>query len=134
MEEEEARRAQQLLLHGHHHWSPSSWSPQPASYVAPFCCCFVVVVLPPPPSPWRICLTNAPWMKRYKKKPPAGDTCSSGPTECQFLLLCCRYGFLLCFPFQPTFSSCFCCCCSHEPSLKALRYPAIFLQLVPDVH
>ncbi len=63
------------------------------------------------PSPWRICLTNAPWIKRYKKKPPAGDTCSSGPTECQFLLLCCRYGLLLCFPFQPTFFSCFGCCC-----------------------
>ncbi len=47
------------------------------------------------PSPWRICPTNAPWIKRYKKKPPAGDTCSSGPTECQFLLLLPVWAFAL---------------------------------------
>ncbi len=51
------------------------------------------------PSPWRICPTNAPWIKRYKNKPPAGDTCSSGPTECQFLLLLPVWAFaLLSFP------------------------------------
>lgn len=97
MEEEEARRAQQLLLHGHHHWTPSSWSPQPASFVAPFCSLLLLLCrcgLAAAPNPWRICPTNAPWIKRYKMKPPAGDTYSSGPTECQFMLLCYRWSLM----------------------------------------
>ncbi len=85
------------------------------------------------PSPWRICLTNAPWIKGYKD-PPAGDTCSSGPTECQFLLLLPVWAFALLSFLTHLFPRVFVAAASHERFLKALRYPAIFLQLVPDVH
>jgi hypothetical protein len=43
-------------------------------------------------------------------------------------------GFCFAFLSNPLFPRVFVAAASHEPFLKALRYPAIFLQLVPDVH
>jgi len=56
------------------------------------------------------------------------------PQNASFCFSVAGMGFCFAFLSNPLFPRVFVAAASHKPSLKALRYPAIFLQLVPDVH
>jgi hypothetical protein len=130
VEEEEARRAQQLRG-GHHHWTPSSWSPQPASFVAPFCCCFVVVVLPPPQALGEYASQMLPGSSAIRRSHRLPIHVLPAPQNASFCFFAAGMGFCFAFLSNPLFSRVLVAAASHEALSQSFEIPCHFLAIGP---
>ncbi len=116
-----------IIIGLHHHGRHS----QQASLLpsAPFCCCFVVVVLPPPPTLGEYAPQMLPGSSAIRWSHRLATHILPAPQNASLCFFATGMGF--CFPFQPTFSSCFCCCCFTWALSQSFEIPCHFLAVGP---